>query len=123
VEAVFSLERMTRRRNRGGALDRRLVRRAGPVALLRSQVLGTPIRDFARATLLGQALAVEHQLDPIECDILQCLEKPVAVSELVGIASPGSIEENAILVAIDSLQRRGLVSLMEIADRVVTGRG
>ena len=117
VAAAFSRERSTRRPNRGGTLDRGWVRRAGPVALLESQVLGTQIRAPARATLLGQALAVEHQLDPLERDILHHLEKPAAVSELLAIARAGNIGESTVLAAIDSLQRRGLVSVTEIEPR------
>ncbi len=47
VEAVFSLERATRR-NRGGAFDRRRVCRSGPIALTESQVLGSQIPAAVR---------------------------------------------------------------------------
>jgi len=121
VEAAFFWERVTRRRNRGEAADRRWVRRAGPVALLESQVLGTQIRAAARATLLGQALSVEHQLDPVEREILHRLEKPVAVSELLGVAWGNNADQTAVLAAIDSLQRRGLVHVMTIEPRPAPG--
>ena len=114
VEAAFSWERMTRNRNRGGSLDRRWVRRAGPVAVLESQVLGTQIRAAARATLLGRALSVEHQLDPVERDILHHLTRPAAVSELLEIARRCNMDENTILPAVDSLERRGLVHVTEV---------
>jgi protein-L-isoaspartate O-methyltransferase len=111
VEAVFCAERTARQPNRGEALDRSSVRRAGPVALQESQVLGAQIHTPARATLLGQALSVEHQLDPVEREILRRLEKTVAVSELLAVAGGSSAAENTIRSAIESLLRRGLVTV------------
>ena len=121
VQAAFSLERLARTRNRAATPDRRVdhaidrwVSRAGPVALFESRVLGTQIRAATRATLLGRALSVEHHLDPVESQILGRLETPVAVSELLTIAAACNIDEKAILAAIDSLQCRGLVYVMDI---------
>jgi hypothetical protein len=111
VEAVCGAERAARQPDRGQALDRGLVRRAGPVALQESQVLGAQIYTPARATLLGQALNVEHQLDPVEREILRRLEKPVGVSELLAVAGGSSAAENTIRSAVDSLLRRGLVTV------------
>lgn len=113
VAAVFFREHAARSRDRAGTLDGRSVRRAGPVALLESQVLGTEIRAAARATLLGQAFAVEHQLDPLECAILRGLESPVAVSRVLEVAGSRNVDESAVRAAIDSLQRRGLVTVTE----------
>jgi hypothetical protein len=39
------------------------------------------------------------------------LEKPVAVSELLAVADKCNMDKNAVLAAIDSLQRHGLVSV------------
>jgi hypothetical protein len=121
VEAVFSRERLARKPC--GSLDHRWVCRAGPVASFESQILGEPIRAAARATLLGQALAVEHQLDPLECEILYGLENPVAVSGLLAIARERGIGRDAVLAAIGSLQRRGLVNVMEAELPPAAGRG
>ena len=111
VAAVFSRERMAR--NPSGSLERRWVCRAGPVAVFESQILGEPVRAAARATLLGQSLALEHQLDPLGCEILSGLENPVAVSSLLAIARERGIGEDAARAAIRSLQRRGLVEVMD----------
>jgi hypothetical protein len=112
VEAVFSLERIARR-PRDGAPDRRRISRSGPIALTESRVLGgQQIPATARATLLGQALTVEYPLDPVERDILQSLEKPVAVSDLLAVADQCNMDKNAVLAAIDSLQRHGLISVI-----------
>jgi Methyltransferase small domain len=110
VEAVFSLERATRR-NRGCAIDRRRVSRSGPIALTESQVLGSQTPAAARATLLGRALTVEYPLDPVERQILHHLEKSLAVSELVVLLQGCNIDKNAISAALDSLQRRGLINV------------
>jgi hypothetical protein len=111
VEAVFSLERITRR-NRIVEADGRRVSRAGPIALTESRVLSSQqIPASARATLLGQAFTVEHPLDSVERDILQSLDKPVAISDLLAVGDKVGIDRKAVLAALDSLQRRGLVDL------------
>jgi hypothetical protein len=111
VEAIFCRERATR--IGAEALDGRWVSRGGPIAVFESQILGEPVRAAARATLLAQALAIEHQLDPLECEILYGLENPVAVSGLLALARERGIGESAVRAAIHSLQRRGLVRWME----------
>lgn len=111
VEAVFSLERAARR-DRIGQADGRRVFRSGPIALTESQVLGSQkIPTTARATLLGQALSMEHPLNPVEHDILESLDAPVAVSALLSVADKCAVDKKAVLAALDSLRRRGLVSL------------
>jgi len=111
VEALICRERAAR--NGGGALDGRWISRTGPIAVFESQILGEPVRAAARATLLGQALAIEHQLGALECEILHGLEHPVAVSGLLAVARERGIGESEVRAAIHSLQRRGLVRLME----------
>jgi len=73
------------------------------------------MRGGVRATLLGQAFTVEHELNAVEVYLVRRLEKPAAVSELLTAANGSASDENAILAAIDSLQRHGLVHVMEIA--------
>ena len=111
VEAVFGAELTVRTRSRAGRLQSGWLRRTGSVAITESQVLGAPMRGPVRATLLGQALTVEHQLSPMEAGILTRLENPVPVSELLAMAHENTAGEDAILAAIDSLQRHGLVDL------------
>ncbi len=105
VEAVFSMERAVRR---NPASDRQWVSRAGPIALSESRVLGAQVPASARATPLGRALTVEYTLGPVERDILNRLGQPVAVSELLAALK---VEREAVLAAIDSLRRRGLVTV------------
>ena len=99
VEEVFS-------RQNCRVLDASRVYRSSPVALTESQVLGSQIPTAVRATLLGRALTVEHSLNPVEREILVRLDKPAAVSELPAMLS---LDKTAVLAAVDSLQRRGLL--------------
>lgn len=110
VEAVFSLERFTRL-NRSRASDGGRVSRSGPIAVTESRVLGGQVPAAVRATLLGRALTVEYSLDRVEREILLRLEKSPAVSELVGLLEGCGIQKDAIFAALDSLRRRGLVSV------------
>jgi len=109
VEAAFSSERGWRRNPTKVAPKNYRVRRAGPIALTESQVLGRPIRAATRAVLLGRALTVEHQLDWPETELLRGLDQALPLSELFRIAGELGIEEEAAAAAIDSLHRRGLI--------------
>ncbi len=119
VEAVFAREQVSRRRD---GLDGLWVRRAGPVALFESRVLGAKVQAAVKATLMGQALAVEHQLDPVEAEIIQAVDRPVGIVELVRVGSGFGMGEAEIVGAVESLERRGLVrvggenSIQSIAD-------
>ena len=73
---------------------------------------GQQIPAAARATLLGQALTVQYSLNPVERDILQSLDKPVAVADLLAVADKCNVDKSAVLAAIDSLQRHGLVRMI-----------
>jgi carbamoyltransferase len=107
VQAVFSLERAVRQ---NVASDRHWVRRAGPVALTESRVLGAQVPASARATALGRSLTVEYTLGPVEHEVLNRLEQPLAVSELLAELN---VQRDTVLAAIDSLRRHGLVSMTE----------
>jgi DNA-binding MarR family transcriptional regulator len=47
----------------------------------------------------------------VERDILQSLDKPVAISDLLAVGDKVGIDRKAVVAALDSLQRRGLVDL------------
>ncbi len=106
IEAIFLAERMARKPDLPQILQRSWLRRAGPVALFDARVLGSELRANAKATLMGQALTIEHQLDPVEREVLNRLEGRIAVSELLTIADEGSV-----LAAIRSLLRRRLACI------------
>ena len=109
IEAAFAWERDARKHPLSRMPGDRQVSRAGPIALTESEVLGRRIHAPTRATLLGRSLVVEHEVNPLEADILRRLGQPMTVSELLQIASEWSLEETLVAAAIDSLHRRGLI--------------
>jgi hypothetical protein len=106
IEAAFLAERASRRPDLRHYLAGRTLRRAGPVALLDARVLGGDLRAKPKATLLGQALSIEHRLEPLERQLLARLETPMALAEWIGDGH----DENA-LEAVRSLVRRQLVAI------------
>jgi hypothetical protein len=68
--------------------------------------LGGNIRAKAKATLLGQALTIEHHLDPVEREILDRMDGPIRLSELIGICRDPDADEPVIEAAARSLLRR-----------------
>jgi hypothetical protein len=101
IEAAFHAERLIRRADLEQILKGSWLRLAGPVALFDAQVLGGDVPANAKATRLGQALTIEHQLDPAERGVLGAIQGRIAASEL-----PGNL-----LPAVASLLRKRLVSL------------
>jgi hypothetical protein len=116
IEAAFRAERLSRRLDLPETLKHSWLRRTGPIALLDAQLLGGELRTKAnaKATLLGQALPVEYQLDPVERELLNFLElnfhdKRITVSDLLGHARRPNVSEDSVLAAITSLLRRRLI--------------
>ena len=111
IEAMLAAERRAHKPGLREILEHGRLRRAGPVALLDAQVLGREIRANTKATLLGQALPVEHHLDVLEREVLLRMEKPVRVAELVTIFHEFNVSKESSMTAIASLLRRRLISL------------
>jgi hypothetical protein len=111
IEATFLAERMTRKADLREVLERSWLRRAGPVALLDARVLGSDVHANAKAMLLGQALTIEHQLNPIEREVLNRLERHVALSELAMLSRELAVDEGSVMAAIASLLRRRLACI------------
>jgi methylase of polypeptide subunit release factors len=109
VAAAFAAERMVRKFNFCELLERSQVRRAGPIALLETRVLGRDLRANSRAELLGKALPILQALDPVEREILVLIQQPMAVSELLALARGLNLAKETILSALGSLIRRRLV--------------
>jgi hypothetical protein len=124
IDCAFLAERLARRLDCDQFLTRSSLRRTGQIALLEAHVLGTNIRAKTQATLLGQALTIEHQLDPLEREILhrlqgievdskeldQAEQKPgTPVPDLIRFFHDLRVDEPAVISAIGSLLRRQLV--------------
>jgi hypothetical protein len=109
IEAAFAAERIARKPDLHEVLRRSWLRLAGPVALLDARVLGGQVSPSAKAVLLGQAVRIEHQLDPLEREVLNRMEKRIALAELLTISRELHVDEGSVLAAIASLLRRRLV--------------
>jgi hypothetical protein len=110
IEAAFLAERMSRRPGLESILNGSRLRLAGPVALVEAQMLGMELPASAKATRLGQSLAVEHHLRPLEREILRCAERGIAISELVASLEKHAGKES-VLDAAGSLLRKRLVCI------------
>ena len=111
IDAAFLAERVTRRSDWEQVLKRGWLRRAGPIALLDARVLGSDIPAKAKATLLGQALKVEHQLDPVEHELLTQTEGRIPVPDLIGILRDLNVDEPTVIAAARSLLRCQLLRI------------
>jgi len=108
IEAVFRADRAARQLD-WQALKTNWISRAGPIALFDARVLGGEIRAEAKATLLGQALTIEHHLNPVEREILDRMDGPIQLPELVSSCRDPDADRPIIVEATRSLLRRRLV--------------
>jgi hypothetical protein len=108
IDAAFLAERMARHPDCHEALKTSRVCRVGPIALLDARVLGSGIEAKTRATLLGQALTMEHHLSPLEREILDRVEGSVGMPDLIGSIGLG---ETPVIEAATSLLRRRLIRI------------
>jgi methylase of polypeptide subunit release factors len=108
IDAIFEAERVARHADWQTLKDSWLSR-AGPIALLDARVLGGNIRARAKATLMGQALTIEHHIDPVEREILDRMDGPIRISGLIEICRDPDADEPIIEAAIRSLLRRRLI--------------
>jgi SAM-dependent methyltransferase len=111
VSALFSAERLARDPALRERLEAGRVARTGPVALLDSRALGTQVPRSARANRLGQAMRVEHALDPLERDLLAAMEQPIATADFLAAAAQSDVAAAAVVDALVSLVRKGLARL------------
>jgi hypothetical protein len=116
VEAILSAEHLTRNPHLRELLERGRVRRAGPIGLMESRMLGSDLRANARAQLLGTSLPLVHWLESAERELLVLLEEPLAMPELLERARGRNLGKEAVFAAVGSLIRRGLVVLLDGRD-------
>jgi hypothetical protein len=115
IDAVFAAERLVRHPHWQQLLKNSWLCSAGPIALLDARVLGAELRAQAKATLLGKALTIEHQLDPLEREILGRMEGRIPAPDLIGRFRDLDVDEPTVMVAIRSLLRRQLVRILPVA--------
>jgi hypothetical protein len=116
VEAMFTAERIARNPNLHEILERSRLRRAGPVGLMESRVLGSELCANTQAQLLGKKLPTVQWLDPVERELLVLIEEPLEFPELLALARGLNLDEEAVFAAVRSLLRRGLVLMMDGRD-------
>jgi len=111
IDSAFLAERLTRRPDWERVLKPSRLRRAGPIALFDARVLGGDVRAVAKATLMGQALTIEHQIDPVEREMLGRFDgdASIPVSDIVAMFRDLAVDEPTVLAAARSLLRRGLL--------------
>ena len=113
VEAMFIAERMARKPDLHETLERSRVRRAGPIGLMETRVLGSELRANAQAQLLGKKLPILQWLDPVEREVLVLAEGSLEFPELLALARGLNIDNEAVFDAVGSLLRRGLILLID----------
>jgi hypothetical protein len=106
IEAAFLAERLARDPDLRQRIEGNWLRRADPIALFDATMLGGNVPPKARATRLGQALAIEHELDPAERQLLGCMEGRVAAAQLLRLGADLEVPD-----AIRSLIRKRLASI------------
>jgi len=111
IDAAFLAERLIRRSDWEQVLKRSRLHRAGPIALLDARMLGSDIPAKTKATLLGQALKIEHHLDPVEREILIRMKGRIPVPDVIGIFRDLNVDEPTVMAAARSLLRYGLVRI------------
>jgi hypothetical protein len=111
IEATFVAERLARNPELRQHLEGAWLRRADPIALFDASVVGSAIPPKAKATRLGQALSIEHELEPVERQVLALMAGRVAVSELLRLCSESGAPEVSVVEAIRSLLRRRLAAI------------
>jgi hypothetical protein len=111
IEAMFLAERLVRQPDLYEMLERGLMRRAQPIGLMGAQVLGSELHSKTQAQLMGKALPVLKQLDPVEYELLLLMEKPLSLSELLALTRESGLPDEEVFAALCTLLRYGFVLL------------
>jgi SAM-dependent methyltransferase len=111
IEAAFIAERLARNPELRQYLEGKWLHRADPIALFDASVLGGSIPPKTKATRLGLALSIEHELELVERHVLARMEGRVTVSDLLRLCGEFDAQEAVVIEAIRSLLRRRLASI------------
>lgn len=113
IDALFFAERLARRFDWQQALRQEIyLRRASSIALIDARALGSNLSPRGKATLLGQALKIEHPLDPVEREILERMGEQISAPGLNRIFRDLGTDDLGAIAAIRSLLRRRLIRLV-----------
>ncbi|MBJ6724600.1 methyltransferase [Geomesophilobacter sediminis] len=108
VDAFFAMEKAARRDD----ISSCRIRRAHPLALTESFLLGGELRSKVRARLLGKALTSEHWLEDLERDLLLMTGEEVEVSKQLARLHGIAASPSDAAMALRSLLRRGLINII-----------
>jgi len=111
IETMFSAERKARKPNLYEMLEHGQMCRTGPIGLMEARVLGSEIHANAQAQLLGKALSIFKWLNPVEQEVLELMENPLALPELLTLTREDNLSDQVVFVAVRSLIRNGFVIL------------
>jgi methylase of polypeptide subunit release factors len=109
IDAAFLAERLTRHADFEEAIKSNWLGLAGSIALLDARLLAPDMDVKTKATLLGQGLRIEYQLNSVEREILVRLGQPILMTEL--FKTLGDMDQPAVIEATRSLLRRQLVRI------------
>ena len=109
IEAIFAAERLSREPTLKERLRAGTVVRTAPLALVETRGLGVDAPVVVQARPLGPSIGIEHVLQPIEREVLMCMESPIATTELLSAAAKASVPEDAVLSAMVALVRKGII--------------
>lgn len=113
IDAAFLAERSTRIGGWPDILHPSSLRLAGPIALLDAHAAGRDLRAKTSATLLGQALTIEHQLDHVEIAVLNQVEEKghIPATDLFKVFHERAVHLPSVLEATRNLLRYNLVRI------------
>ncbi len=122
VEATFLAEYLSRKPNLRDLLERRSLRRAGPIGLIETRILGKTSATKTQAQLLGMRIPISHWLDATEREVALLLQEPLAWHDLLELARGLSLDEEAVTAAVASLLRRRLLLLSAVDPPALPGQ-
>lgn len=119
LEAAFLAEHMVSKFNFHEMLERSLVCRAGPIGLMEVRMLGGELRPNAQVELLGERVLLCNGSIRLN-ERSSHRERPLAVPDLLMLASRFNLNKQAVFAALVSLIRRGFV-VLTAADNFPSG--
>ncbi|MBF0499667.1 MAG: methyltransferase [Candidatus Riflebacteria bacterium] len=113
IETVFAAERTAQDPRLQEKFQRCRLMRTGPITLLEGVVLGSELPPTCQATLMGQALSIDHRLNHLERDLLKFLDHQMEGPALLSVAQQASMSEEILFGTIRSLLGKGLIRLID----------